>query len=162
MPKRKRPALFLLVGILNTGVDYLFYTFLTQVIFTSGQSLALVGILSGTVALVVAFATHSSITWRGRNVTRLTLVKFILFTGFGMWILRPILLVLFFNLHGLYQWAYSISHTLHLQFSYDFVASTGAFGFMVIILLIYNYLTYDRFVFNAHTSDIDRKNRLEP
>lgn len=161
MPKRKRPALFLLVGILNTSIDYLFYTFLTQIIFTSGQSLALVGILSGTVALIAAFATHSLITWRGRKITRLTLIKFILFTGFGMWALRPTLLVLFFNLQGLYQWVHSISQTLHLPFSYDFIANTGAFGFMVVVLLIYNYLTYDRFVFNTKVNDIDHKNHLE-
>lgn len=161
MLKRKRPALFLVVGLLNTSIDYLFYTFLTQFIFTGGQSLALVGILSGTVALIMAFATHSLITWKGRTIDRTTLVKFILFTGFGMWVIRPILLVLFSNLQGLYQWAHSTSQALHLPFSYGFIASTGAFGFMVIALLIYNYLTYDRFVFNAIINDTGRKNHSE-
>lgn len=161
MHEVKRPFLFLAVGIFNTLADYLFYTFLTQVILTSPSSLALAGVISGTVALAVAFTTHSFITWRGRHITGKTLIKFVLFTGAGMWILRPLLLVLFVNLGWLYTWAYSVSQTIGLPFSYEFIAKSGAFIFMAIVLLIYNYLTYDRFVFNSKSNDTDYKNHSE-
>lgn len=160
MPTAKRPFLFLAVGIFNTLTDYLFYTFLTQVVLTNPNSLALAGIISGTVALIVAFTTHSLITWRGRNITSRTLIKFILVTGAGMWILRPVLLVLFFNLTWLYDWIRSLTQLVGLPFNYEFIAHSGAFVFMAVILLIYNYLTYDRFVYSTksnNSNDIDRK-----
>lgn len=143
----KRPLVFLAVGILNTLLDFLFYTFLTSVIFDN-QHIALAGLLSGTFALVCAFLTHGLITWRGAHLTRKTLLKFFLFTGFGMWVIRPLLLTLFIKLDGLYDWAHSLTDAVGLPFSQAFVANTGAFGLMLAIILVYNYLTYERFVFN--------------
>jgi hypothetical protein len=74
-----------------------------------------------------------------------------------MWVIRPLLLALFIKLDGLYSFVYELSQDLHLPFSQDFIANTGAFGFMVIIVLVYNYLVYDRFVFNQQ-----RPVRTEP
>lgn len=155
--KSKRPLIFLGVGMFNTLADFVFYSLLMLTVFRDGN-IALAGIVSGTFALLCAFATHSLITWRGRHVGLGTMVRFVLFTGFGMWVLRPILLSLFANLTGLYRWVYGVSETLGLPFSYEFIASTGAFGFMVVIVLIYNYLTYDRFVFSKTNTPI----RTEP
>ncbi len=158
---KKRPLVFIGVGIINTLLDFLFYTFLGQVIFRDQSSILLVGLISGTAALLVAFLTHSYITWRGRNISTKTVLKFFSVTGFGMWILRPLLLGLFIEFSLLYQWVYGITMHIGLPFSYGFIANTGAFGFMVIILLIYNYAAYDRFVFSAAGDDktnTDRKN----
>jgi putative flippase GtrA len=162
MAKTKRPAIFLLVGVTNTLIDYLFYTFLTQVIIKGESSIALAGLISGTIALAVAFTTHSLITWRGRSVSRITLLKFTGVTGAGMWILRPVLLTLFLSFHRLYDWAHSVAQLIGISVQYSFIANTGAFGFMAIILLIYNYLTYDRFVYTDRPSGIVRKSRSEP
>lgn len=154
--KSKRPLVFLGVGVFNTLTDFAFYTFLTSVVFRGHDQIALAGIVSGTFALLCAFLTHSFITWRGRHIGARTVLKFVGFTGFGMWVIRPALLAVFIKLSGVYTWAHHISQNLHLPFSYDFVANTGAFGFMVVIVLLYNYLTYDRFVFNKHKpSDAD-------
>jgi putative flippase GtrA len=144
----KRPLIFLGVGIVNTLLDFGFYSLLTLTVFSSDKQIALAGVVSGTFALLCAFLTHSLITWRGAHIGLPTIVKFIAFTGFGMWIIRPALLALFIKLDGFYSWAYDLSQTLHLPFSQEFIANTGAFGFMVVIVLVYNYLVYDRFVFN--------------
>lgn len=145
--KTGRPLLFLGVGIFNTLVDFGFYTLLTSVLLQRNDQIALAGIISGTFALVCAFLTHSFVTWRGAPIGPGTMVRFFLFTGFGMWVIRPILLTLFVGLTGLYRWVFELTQTLGLPLSYDFIVNTGAFGFMVIIVLVYNYLTYDRFVF---------------
>ncbi len=159
MAVTKRPAIFLLVGIVNTLIDYLFYTFLTQVMFKHESSIALAGIISGTVALAMAFTTHSFITWRGKDISRRTVIKFIMITGLGMWILRPVLLVFFLNFYGLYNLVYLLAESLQIPLQYSFIANTGAFGFMAIILLMYNYLTYDRFVYkDKFATDTDHKN----
>ncbi len=141
----KRPAIFLAVGIGNTLLDFGFYSLLALTIFK--DSLVTAGLVSGTVALLIAFTTHSLITWRGRHIKRSTIIKFFAFTGFGMWVIRPVLLVLFSKLDWLYGGVFGIFQSLGLSLSPEFVANTGAFGFMIIIVLIYNYLTYDRFVF---------------
>lgn len=141
----KRPLIFLGVGILNTLLDFSFYTLLSLTVFQ--DNIVLAGVVSGTFALIYAFLTHGLITWRGRDLKPMTILRFFLFTGFGMWVLRPALLALFIMAQPIYRFATTISEALGLPFNYDFVASTGAFGFMIIIVLIYNFLTYDRFVF---------------
>jgi len=144
--KSKRPAVFLAVGVLNTLLDFVFYTFLTTIVFDA-KSIVYAGIISGTFALVCALLTHGLVTWRGRDLDRGTVLRFFVFTGFGMWVIRPILLSLFILIRPLYEFAHSVSGTIGLPFDYEFIASTGAFGFMVIIVLLYNYAVYDRYVF---------------
>lgn len=151
MEATKRPVIFLAVGIFNTLFDFAFYTFLTLTIFKGDDDIALAGIISGTVALLCAFLTHSLITWRGSQISHRTVLKFIAFTGFGMWVIRPLLLALFIHLDWLYRWVHDLSQMLHLPFSYDFIANTGAFGFMAVIVLVYNYYVYNRFVFNKRS-----------
>lgn len=145
----KRHFMFLGVGIVNTLLDFGFYTFLTAFVFEEPDNIAKAGLVSGTFALVCAFLTHSLITWRGSHITYKTIAKFIAFTGFGMWFIRPMLLSLFIKMSELFSWAYHISNSIGLPFSYDFVANTGAFGFMVVIVLAYNYFVYERFVFTS-------------
>jgi putative flippase GtrA len=143
----KRPLIFFFVGIGNTLFDFLFYTLLTSTAFKDGKHIALAGLISGSFALVCAFLAHSFITWRGSDVTHKTAIKFVAFTGFGLWIIRPLLLSLFIKMHGLYDWARSIADHIGLHFSYNFVANTGAFGFMALIVLFYNYYVYSHYVF---------------
>lgn len=145
----KRPFIFLSVGIFNTLVDFFFYTLLTQTVFTKDSQIGIAGFVSGLLAFAFAFLTHKLITWRERPVSKQTIIRFIGFTGFGLWILRPVLLSTFVHLTPLYKFAHDITTKLHLPFSQDFVTNTGAFGLMVCIVLLYNYFTYDRFVFKG-------------
>lgn len=145
--KKSRPVIFLGVGLLNTLLDFLFYTFLATFVFSGSENIGIVGILSGTFALACAYTTHKLITWRDRPATRLTVVKFFAVTGFGLWVIRPLLLLWFITWEGLYRFAYDVIHSIGILFDYSFVASTGAFAFMVIIVMAYNYFMYSRFVF---------------
>ncbi len=144
--------IFLGIGVLNTLLDFAFYTLLTHLFFSDKSTIWIAGIISGTVALFVAFATHSMITWRHRKTGVSTMVRFFIATGFGMWIIRPILLSLFIRLDVVYEWAYSLIQRPHIPWSYTFVANTGAFGLMAVIILMYNFITYDRFVFVSKQS----------
>ena len=147
----KRPFVFLGVGLFNTVLDFAFYTFLTSTVFKNGENIALAGFLSGTFALLIAFATHGLITWRGANLTRRVLAKFALFTGFGMWVIRPLLLSFFIHFSSFYSWLQSLLDSLGIDVSYNFVANTCAFGFMLIFVLSYNYYVYSHYVFNDTT-----------
>lgn len=151
--KSKRPIIFLGVGVFNTVADFAFYTLLTALVFTEPKQIAMAGLVSGTFALICAFMTHALITWRGSHINYKTLAKFVAFTGFGMWVVRPLLLIVFIKLGGFYTWVHAVSDSLGLPFSYSFVSNTGAFGFMVILVLLYNYFVYSRFVFNVSRTE---------
>jgi putative flippase GtrA len=155
----KRPLIFLGVGVANTLLDFGFYTLLTSTVFKGGEQIAVTGLVSGTFALIIAFLTHGLITWRGRHIGPKTLLKFFMFTGFGMWAIRPLLLSIFIKLEDLYAWTERLLDDIGLPFSYDFVANTGAFGLMLVILLVYNYIVYERFVFKPARTE--PKNHLE-
>lgn len=156
---KRQPLLFLSVGALNTLLDFAFYTFLTLVVFKEVGDIALAGFISGTFALVCAFITHGLITFKGSNLGRETMIRFILFTGLGMWILRPLLLSLFIMIPVLYSLVRQFTSAIGLPFSLDFISRTGAFGFMVIIILLYNYYVYSRYVFLKPLIDTDLRTR---
>ena len=138
---------FLLVGGVNTLADFICYSLLNLFI----ENIAVVGVLSGTAALFFAYITHSFITFRRTGLSRLTLQKFFLFTGFGMWVIRPILLTAF-TLYPASAWDKA---SQYIPFSQVSIQNTLAFFAMVTILLIYNYLVYSRYVFIDHK---DHKN----
>lgn len=143
--QKYRPIIFLAVGGLNTLIDFLFYTFLVFVFFPQNKDIWIVGLISGIVALACAYTTHQLITWKEHPASKATVIKFFFFTGIGLWIIRPLLLLWFIHFTGLYQFAYTL--LAPLGFSYNFIASTGAFGLMVVIVMTYNFLIYDKFVF---------------
>jgi hypothetical protein len=64
-----------------------------------------------------------------------------------MWIIRPLLLAVFIRIDFIYEWAYSVAQWLHIPVSYTFITHTGAFVLMAAIVLIYNFVTYDKYVF---------------
>ena len=151
--QNKRPLVFLGVGVFNTTLDFGFYTFLTSAVFKNGTDIALAGFISGSFALLCAFLTHGLITWRGSHLDHKTLLRFFLFTGFGMWVIRPVLLSIFINFDGLYRGIQSLLHHLNINISYNFVANTGAFALMLVVVLTYNYLVYERYVFKTKSTD---------
>jgi putative flippase GtrA len=159
--KSQRPLVFLAVGAGNTLLDFGFYTLLTSTIFKNGQNIALAGLISGTFALICAFLTHGFITWRGSYIDHKTLLRFFLFTGFGMWIIRPLLLSLFIKLSGPYSWVHQLFNDIGINFGYNFVSNTGAFGLMLIIVLTYNYFMYERLVFKIKTNRTGPENHLK-
>jgi putative flippase GtrA len=157
--RQKRKLVFLGVGVINTSLDFSFYTLLTSTIFKNGHNIALAGFISGTFALLCAFITHSLITWKDTNISKSTFFKFLAFTGFGMWVVRPLLLSGFIHFNSLYSSIQRIIGHAGLNFSYNFVANTGAFALMLVIVLIYNFLTYDRYVFVESARHTETKNR---
>ena len=145
--KKHRKYVFLTVGLVNTLLDFAFYTMLAHFMFNSPEQIGILGIISGTFALLCAYASHRLITWRDKKTTKTTILKFFVVTGFGLWVIRPMLLSWFITFTPLYNLFSHAANHIGLPFSYDFIASTGAFFMMVIIVMVYNYITYGRFVF---------------
>lgn len=147
---KRRPIVFLGVGLLNTLLDFLFYSLL-MFVFSGDKDIWLVGVISGTFALICAFTTHKLITWRDHPASKTTLIKFLVVTGFGLWVIRPLLLLWFITFDGFYSLIHGVISPV-LPFSYDFVESSVAFAMMVVIVMTYNYIVYDRIVFKKITN----------
>lgn len=115
--------------------------------FRSPSQILLVGIISGTFALGCTYTTHRLVTWHDKHASKITLVKFFGFTGFGLWVIRLILLSWFISFTPIYSLVYKVTEKLSLPLSNHFIATTGAFFMVVVVIMAYNYIVYSRFVF---------------
>lgn len=158
--KTKRPLVFLLIGVLNTTLDFLFYTFLIHFVFKSPDEILVVGFISGTFALACAYTTHRFITWRDRHVTYTSVLKFFMVTGFGLWVIRPLLLSWLITFTPLYEAVHAfVAESIELTIDKYSIATTGAFLGMVLILMVYNYFMYGRLVFTRPTTEATKPSR---
>lgn len=150
---------FGLVGILNTAVDFIVLNLLvrtvlprSEVFFTAfGREvtgLMIAGVISGTIAMINSFIFNQRFTFRAKKVAGREIFLFFVITMFGIYVLRPIILNFFSQI---WTWpaefAYTVGQFLHLPmdqaFYYDNVALAGA----VAVVLVFNYLSYKKFVF---------------
>ena len=138
---------FAIIGIILALFNFVIYTFLARVIFNSNELLWLDSIISYGLATILAYILHSKITWKERNVTKHSIIRFFIWNALLTFIINPGLTQLFSLFTPLYNFAYSIISALHLPFSYEFTLTTGAFVLTAIVTMILNFLFYDRFVF---------------
>ena len=108
--------------------------------------------ISTAVTTIVAYIAHSKITWKERNITKHSIIRFFIWNALLAVAIGPWITQLFSLLTPLYEFAYNITSAIHLPFSYEFVLSTGAFVLTAIVTMILNFLFYDRFVFGESNS----------
>jgi putative flippase GtrA len=136
---------FGLVGILNTLLDIVLVNVLTQL---AGMDLVLAGIISGTVAMINSFIFNQRFTFKVKKVSPVQTLYFFAITMFGLYVIRPLILQLFTK-----QWltpgefVYSVTSSLSLPFSRSFDINNFALGMAILVVLVYNFLMYRRFVF---------------
>jgi putative flippase GtrA len=143
----QRLLTFILVGGGNTLLDFLCYTAITLWILPKQEQLVLAGVVSGTIALAIAYCTHRFITWRDKHVSNAAVIRFFLFTGFGMWVIRPILLWAFAFPTQLYRNLATWIQSWGIPITMEFTRHTCAFLAMTVIVVAYNFVTYAKFVF---------------
>ena len=138
---------YLIVGILITAFNYGLYAIIANLIIRNDNYLWAATLISTFITTFVAFFSHSKITWKERGVTKTAIYKFFIWNfsfafGVGPWLTQ-----LFSLITPLYEFAYNITSAIHLPFDYTFVSTTGAFVLTSIIIMIINFLFYDKFVF---------------
>ena len=138
---------FVIVGIILTITQYLFYTFLVHVIFNNNDLLWLATLISSTISTIVAYILHSRITWKERNPGKLGIYKFFIWNFLFAFTIGPFCTWVFGLITPLYEFAYNISSAIHLPFDFEFVQSTGVFVLTAIVTMILNFIFYDKFIF---------------
>ena len=143
----KHATRYLFVGIGISIFNYGFYAILANLIIRNNDLLWLSTLISTTVTIFVAYFAHSKITWKERNVTKHSIIRFFIWNVLLAIAIGPWLTQLFSLFTPLYEFAFNIFQNLHIPFSYEFTLTTGAFVLTAIVTMILNFLFYDKFVF---------------
>lgn len=148
----KHATRYLIVGITITIFNYGLYSILANLVINNNDFIWLSMFIATAITTIVAYIAHSKITWKERNVTKHSIIRFFIWNALLTFIINPGLTQLFSLFTPLYNFAYNIIAALHLPFSYEFTLTTGAFVLTAIVTMILNFLFYDRFVFGKPKS----------
>lgn len=148
---------YLIVGIVITVFNYGFYTVLSNIIINNNHFLWLSTLISTTISTFIAYLLHSRITWKERPITKTAKYKFLIWNLAGAFIVGPLLTQLFSFFNPIYDFAYQIIEALHIPFTYEFTLTTGVFIIVSFIIMIINFLFYDKFVFDKSKNPKEEK-----
>ena len=144
----KRATRFVAVGGILTIINYILYSVLANIIFNNSDLLWLASLISTSTSTILAYIFHSRITWKERRPKKSGVYNFFIWNFSIAFSLNPLLVQLFSFLTPLYQFAYNISSAISLPFTFEFIQSTGAFCFTTILIMVLNFLFYDKIVFS--------------
>ena len=144
----RRIGKFGAVGIVNTIIDFTLYNLLSS---KTALTLIQSNLVSTTTAMTFSFFANKSVVFGSRkgNPYKEALIFFAV-TAFGLYVLQNgVIHLLTVNWLGPVHLAISISHHLGLgkTLSDGFVVKNSAKLAGIVVSLIWNYLTYKRWVF---------------
>lgn len=160
--KTSRHAIrYVIVGVVLTVFNYILYSILANLIIKNQDLLWLATFIATTITTILAYILHSKITWKERHVTKTAIYKFFIWNGLLIFPIGPGLTQFFALLTSLYELVFNICQNLHINFSYDFVQSTGAFVLTTAVTMIMNFLLYDKFVFGKKSNNPKKEEKKE-
>lgn len=138
MSAAKKPLRFVLIGLLNTAIDFGLLFGLRAI----GLPLVPANMISTGAALAFSFFANRSFTFEaGRGNAVRQAVAFLAVTIFGLWVLQPLVLL---GGNALLAESWGSSPAL-------FASKVAA----TVVSMVWNYLLYDRVVFRGRTSPPD-------
>lgn len=143
----KHAARYLIVGICVTIFNYVLFAILSNLIIQNNDLLWLSSLIATVITTIVAYIAHSKITWKERIVTKHSIMRFFIWNALLAIVISPALTQLFSLITSLYEFAFNITSAINLPFTYEFVLTTGSFALTSIVIMILNFLFYDKFVF---------------
>lgn len=149
---KKRAGIYFIIGVTITVSNYLLYTLIANLLIKDNNLLWLSTLIATVIITFLAYFLHSRITWKERMITKTTIYRFFIWNLLLAIIINPFFTQFFSIFTPLYDFAKSITDAMHLNFSYDFIQSTGAFVLAGVVIMIINFLFYDKFVFEKRNS----------
>ena len=147
---KKHAGRYLIVGITITIFNYGLYTILANLIIKNNDLLWLSTFISTFITTILAYILHSKITWKERSIEKAAIYKFFIWNALLTFPIGPGLTQFFTIFTPIYEFAYNIFQNMHIDFSYEFVLTTGVFVFTSATTMIMNFLLYDKFVFGKN------------
>lgn len=153
---------FVGVGITVTLIDFLVYNFALKVLLGGNNDLIwLASIISGVAGTIAAYLLHSNITWKGRDPGKYGVYKFFAWNILLVVAIRPALTFVFGVMDGLYEFTFMITSGMGLPFAFEFVESTGVYVLMTVVIMVLNFLFYDRVVFGSVSKKDNHKEKVD-
>ena len=130
---KKTSVRFILVGILNTFIDFGIYA----ILISSGMSSIVANYPATTAAMIFSFFANKKYTFRDNSdaISR-QFVAFILVTLTGLWVLQPMIIYLF-------------EDTVQAFVGGETIGSLGVKMLATVGSLIWNYILYTKWVFKS-------------
>ena len=141
----KKFGKFFGMGIITTLIEFVAYTILARVL--SNDFLWLATLVGGIVGVIASFILNTKYVWKDKKAGKAEASKVL---GYGMvktFVIKEAFTWIFGLVTPIYTFAYQISSWLRLPFDYDFIESTGIFGFTALATMFITYYVYDRVVF---------------
>ncbi len=152
MKTKKRVIRYFFLGLLNTAIGYGVYEAFALTLFKD-ERLWIATLISGVVSVFTGYFIHSHYTWKERKLGKEQAFRFLIWNIITAVAIKPVLTSIFELMNFLYKFAHSIFEAMHIPFSYDFVKSTGVFVLITAVIMVINFLVYDRFVFGKKKED---------
>ncbi len=160
MKTTEQAGRFVIVGILNTLIDYFILNILvffgfTAVLMILGQKFLIANIISVFVAMINSFVLNKKWTFQseGGNIY-LEIIKFFITTIIGMFVINQIIFNSFYyGFPSISSLVVSVVHFLNLNniFSDNFIILNFSKSIATVASLIWNFLGYKFFVFKPKT-----------
>jgi len=159
MDKRPNHAVrYFIIGVSVTIFNFLLYSIVANYIIKNNDLLYVSSLISTFFTTILAYFLHSRITWKDREVTKKSIIKFFIWNGALTFAVNPGLTWLFGLIAPLYNLTTNIANNyFNLGVSYDFVQSTGAFLLTGFVVMIINFFFYDKFVFGDEKKPKEEK-----
>lgn len=148
---------YLFVGIGITLFNYVLFAIIANLIIKNNDFLWLSNLIATSITVIVAYIAHSKITWKERNVTKSSIIRFFIWNAMLAIIISPALTQFFSIFTPLYEFVLNITTAMRLPFSYEFILTTGTFILTSGVIMILNFFFYDRFVFGKNNSKKEQK-----
>lgn len=141
---------YFFIGVGVTAFNYVLFIALSNMLIKDNGLLWLSSLIATAITTILAYILHSRITWRERKISRTAIYKFFIWNALLAFAISPSLTQFFSLITPLYEFAYSITNAIHLPFSYEFVLTTGTFVLTSAVIMVLNFLFYDKFVFSKN------------
>lgn len=129
--KHSEKIRFLLVGGLNTAIDFVIFFTLTSL----GLSSLISNYTSTSIALIFSFFANKKFTFKDNTAdSRVQFIKFLTITLIGLWIIQPIIIE-------------GAQYIAKPTIAHDFIALLIGKSLATVVTMIWNYLLYKKLVF---------------
>ena len=143
-------------GVITTLIEYIVFTIVARIL--SNDFLWLATLIGGIVGVVASFILNTEFVWKDKKAGKSEAAEVL---GYGMvktFVFKEFFTWVFTLITPVYELAFSISSAIHLPFDYDFVESTGVFGFTAVATMFITYFVYDKMIFTKNKEKNHGKN----
>lgn len=147
----KKFGKFFGLGIIAVLIEFIVFSIIARIL--SNDFLWAATIVGGITETITAYLLNTKFVWKKRGKKEAT--NFFLYHILKTFTLKEFFTWVFGLITPVYEFAYGISSFLHLPFDYDFVESTGIFGFTAATTMVITYFVCDRLIF-AEKADKSR------